>query len=174
MEDTLFIILAALTITGGILVVAARRIVHAAFGLLASLCGVAGLFLLCGADFLGITQILLYVGGILVLILFGILLVPTSRQVSSRGLLRLITGSTIAAAALLLLLPLVRRSLYATAPLPEAEPTVRAIGHALLATDGFLVPFELASMVLLVALVGAVRIARTRETPTTREEEAPS
>jgi len=170
-EDILFYAFAALSIGGGILVVASRQIVHSAFGLLGALCGVAGLFLVIGADFLGITQILLYVGGILVLILFGILLTPQSRRATSRGLFRTGIGAALAAAALLFLLPLVRGALYANTPLSEAEPTVRAIGRALLATDGFLIPFELASVVLLVALVGAVRIARTRVEPDAGSDE---
>lgn len=150
--------LALLTLGSALGVALARNILYSGFALLGALVGVAGLYLFVGADFLGVVQLLVYVGGILVLILFAVLL--TNRI----GELRLSNASVnkaaagIGAAALLGLLIQVG---YDTAwPQIEASaaPTVARIGDALLRE--YLLPFELASIVLLMALVGAMVIAR--------------
>ena len=136
------------------------NIVHAAFSLLVTLFGVAGLYVLLGADFIGIVQVIVYIGGILVLIIFGVMmtqrakLLPLSVQLPGRlfsGLLSVIILAVLIMAA--------KRSLWpAAASLANPEPTSAAIGGLLLGK--YLVAFELASVLLLVALVGAVLIVR--------------
>ncbi|MFO0983214.1 MAG: NADH-quinone oxidoreductase subunit J [Planctomycetota bacterium] len=164
-----FAIFAGATVLGAILVAFLPRLVHSAFALVLSLIGVAGLFWTLGADFLGATQILLYVGGVTVLILYGVMLTPSAAtQWSLRSLL--LPGAFAGAASAVLLL-LVWRGLNDLGKLslqapPSPDPqvgTVAAIGEAFLTRDRYLIPFELASILLLVALVGAVYIARRRQ-----------
>lgn len=153
-----FYVLAALAVGGGAFVAFARNILHSAFSLLATLAGVAGLYLFAGADFVGVTQILVYVGGILVLLLFAVLLtnqigtVRLSNPALPRGaavLVALALGGGLAALALGVAWP------TTTA---VATPTTARLGDALL--HEYLLPFELVSVVLLVALVGAMVLAR--------------
>ncbi len=146
-----------------------RSVVHSAFALLGTLLGVAGLYLMLGADFLAMTQVLIYAGGILVLILFGLMLTPTDpgeRQLGRIfGALALVGG--VALLAGWKLAGVARWSGATDAALPEPEATARHIGLEFLRRDSWLLPFEFASIVLLAALVGAVFIARRRFT---REE----
>ena len=150
--------LAALVLGGAAGVAFSRNILRAAFLLLSTLGGTAGLYLYLGADFVGVTQLLIYVGGILVLLLFAVLLtnrigdVPVTNQVLGRG-----TALPIVALVGVLLVTAVGVTAW---PQTEAvtAPTTARLGDAFLRE--YLLPFELASLVLLVALVGAMVIAR--------------
>lgn len=153
-----FYLLAALVVAGAAGVAFSRNILRSAFFLLATLAGTAGLYLTLGADFVGIVQLLVYVGGILVLLLFAVLLTNKVGEVRlSNASLGRAGGIPVAAViAVGLGLVLVRT------PWPRAEPvaapaTVR-LGDAFLREH--LLPFELLSVVLLAALVGAMVIAR--------------
>jgi NADH-quinone oxidoreductase subunit J len=154
----LFGALATLVIASALGVALSRNILYSGFALMGTLVGVAGLFLFIGADFLGIAQMLIYVGGILVLILFAILL--TNRI----GELKLTNQSVhLAAGAVgaLALLGLLVKLLFATKwpqTEPAVAPTTARIGDAFLRE--YLLPFELASLLLLMALIGAMVIAR--------------
>jgi NAD(P)H-quinone oxidoreductase subunit 6 len=135
-----------------------RNILHSAFLLLGALAGMAGLYLTLGADFVGVTQIMIYVGGVLVLLLFAVLL--TSRIGEGRG-----TNISASRALVVPLTAMVGGGLIYLAvrtpwPLTEAvaAPTTVRIGDALLRES--LLPFELASVILLMALVGAMVLAR--------------
>jgi NAD(P)H-quinone oxidoreductase subunit 6 len=139
-----------------------RSIVHAAFALFFTLLGMAGYYFLLGADFLGITQVIVYVGGILVLLLFGVLL--TSRSLDQLRIERR-TGArvaaTVAAAVFVMLLTAIL-----TAPWIQTQPvipdeTARDLGRLLL-TD-YLLAFEFSSITLLAALIGAAYLVRRRE-----------
>jgi NADH-quinone oxidoreductase subunit J len=150
--------LAALVLGGAAGVAFSRNILRAAFLLLASLTGTAGLYLYIGADFVGVIQILIYVGGVLVLLLFSVLL--TNRigdvRITNQSLGR---GAAVPVALLLGLL-LVITAAVTRWPRTEAvaAPTTARLGEAFLRE--YLFPFELASLVLLMALVGAMVIAR--------------
>jgi NADH-quinone oxidoreductase subunit J len=154
----LFGALATLVIASALGVALSRNILYSGFALMGTLVGVAGLFLFIGADFLGIAQMLIYVGGILVLILFAILL--TNRI----GELKLTNQSVhLAAGAVgaLALLGMLVKLLFATKwpqTEPAVAPTTARIGDAFLRE--YLLPFELASLLLLMALIGAMVIAR--------------
>ncbi|MBI4535977.1 MAG: NADH-quinone oxidoreductase subunit J, partial [Ignavibacteriae bacterium] len=130
------------------------------FSLLFTFCGVAGLYVLLQADFLAVTQILIYVGGILVLMLFGVML--TNRVVN----VELKTG-TLHTVPALIIVAVVAGSLsglfYSTwkgagTPAATAITTTSTLGEMLMTS--YLLPFEVASVVLLVALIGAAFIAR--------------
>ena len=160
MKEIIFNLFILLTVIPCFWVALSSNIVHAAFSLLVTLFGVAGLYVLLGADFIGIVQVIVYIGGILVLIIFGVMmtqrakLLPLSVQLPGRlfsGLLSVIILAVLIMAA--------KRSLWpAAASLGNPEPTSAAIGGLLLGK--YLVAFELASVLLLVALVGAVLIVR--------------
>src|SRR5262245_43366335 len=155
-----FGLFAFLTVGGGLVCVFERSVVRSAFALLATFSGTAGLFLLLGSDFLAMAQILIYVGGILALLLFGVMLTPP--DLAERKLPRVIAGLVLVGAAVAWIAFQVRSSVvWATAEkLPPVESNARRIGVGFLAAKEYVVPFELAAVVLTVALVAAVYIAR--------------
>ncbi len=156
---TLFFYLLAGVITVSAAGVAlAPNILYSAFALLGTLGGVAGLYLYMGADFLGIAQLLIYVGGILVLILFAVLL---TNKIGEVNITNLSAGLMVGAPAALALIALLAKMSVQTAwptTEPAAWPTTQRMGDAFL--KEYLMPFEIASIVLLMALVGAMVIAR--------------
>lgn len=153
-----FYFLAAVSILSALGVAFAPNILYSAFSLLGTLVGLAGFYLLLGADFVGIVQLLVYVGGILVLILFAVLL---TNRIGELKITNLSTGLFLGAvAAIALLLLLLRATGGGVFPVTEtaAAPTTQRLGDAFLREH--LLPFELASLILLVVLVGAMVIAR--------------
>jgi len=162
--DLIFFGLAAVVVVAAIAAAVAPRIVHAAFGLLAAFCGVAGLYAMLGADFVALSQVIVYVGGILVLLVFGVLL--TARTEASLGL-ETVTTKTVGLVAggllFFVLLLSIGGTTWPVANTPaEPQPTTARIGRAFLDPEGMLIPFELASVLLLAALVGAAYLARRR------------
>jgi len=135
------------------------NIVYSAFSLVGTFGGVAGLYVLLGADFVAGVQILIYVGGILVLILFAVMLTHRISDIhlSNRAVGRipalLLCGFTLG-----LLVMTILKNPWVKAEKIVNEPTTSRIGDLFLGT--YLLPFELASIVLLVALIGAVIISR--------------
>ena len=153
--------LVALTLAGAAWVAFARNIVHSAFALLGTFLGVAGLYAYLSADLLAVIQLLVYVGGVLILILFAVML--TARiadvKVSNRSWGLLPGILTLLAVGGLLVLVAVR-VYWPRVPAAPAEPTSARIGDALLGP--YVLPFEVISILLLAALVGAVTLARGR------------
>ncbi len=154
---------ALITIASAFAVVTVRNIVHAAFALMVTLFGVAGLYVFLQADFLAATQVIVYVGGILVLILFGVMMTSGRLEMRihiQRG--QLLLGGGISLALLMLLLTVIANTPKwenLTDDGTPLEPTTKRIGELIL--DGkFLLPFEVASVLLLVALIGAALISR--------------
>lgn len=160
-----FYFLAALTIGFSAVVVFSKNIMYSAFALLFTLFGVAGLYVLLSADFLAITQLMLYIGGILVLIIFGVVL--TSRitgidvKSGSLGKLQLITAGVVAVVIAVSLIAMALHTNWHLAPSEEVNSTVTQIGNELLTK--YLLAFEAASMLLLLAIVGAALIARKKK-----------
>ncbi|MCE9624469.1 MAG: NADH-quinone oxidoreductase subunit J [Deltaproteobacteria bacterium] len=158
-EPLVFTGLAALTITACTLIAFSKNLVYSAFSLLGAFAGIAGLMILLGADFVGVIQILVYVGGILVLYLFAVLMTAGIGDVK---LSNPVISVKIAAPALVLLVLLLGKLIYSThwfaAETTTFAPTTSAIGETLL--KEYLLPFELISILLLAALVGAVAMAR--------------
>jgi NADH-quinone oxidoreductase subunit J len=157
-----FFLFAALTLGSALFAATARSIVHAAFSLMATFFGVAGIYAVLGSDFLAVTQVLVYVGGILILIVFGVLLtdrVPDEyRVVKARNWAPAVLAAGLVFVALAWAAGSAKWPRLVQGELPPAPGTVRGIGRALL-TD-YLVPFEFSSILLLVVLVGAARLAR--------------
>lgn len=154
----IFYMLATVVVISAAGVALAPNILYSGFALMGTLAGVAGLYLLLGADFLGIAQLVIYVGGILVLILFAVLL---TNRIGEMNITNLSAGLLIGApAAIAVMGMLVKIAITTPWALTEAvaAPTTQRIGDAFL--KEYLMPFEFASLVLLMALVGAMVIAR--------------
>ena len=145
---------------------ASRDIVRAAVCLLFALIGVGGLYFLLDAEFLAAVQLVVYVGGILVLIVFGVMLTsasPLVRYEPSRGEVAIaVLLSAVLATALVLLA--IGGAFPLAAQIPPAATGLDPLGQALL--GDYLVPFELASLLLLVVLIGAAHLAAGRRRPT--------
>ena len=154
-----FYLLAAVTIVSAGGVAFTSNIVYSAFSLMGAFMGVAGLYVLLAADFVAVVQVLIYVGGILVLTLFAVMLTHriADVRVSNRSVGRLpalliigVIGGAMGKAVV--------AANWQTKPAGVPEPTTYGIGNAFL-TD-YVLPFELASVVLLAALIGAVVLSR--------------
>jgi NADH-quinone oxidoreductase subunit J len=161
----IFYFFAMMTLGAACVVVFSRNIVRAAFALLFTFFGVAGIYVFLLADFIAITQILIYVGGILVLILFGVML--TSRQIQvdiKNGTMQTLPAIMIVAALAGTLLGIFWGTDWRLALQVQAvDKTAPQIGELLMTK--YLLPFEIASVVLLVALLGAAMIARREKKP---------
>lgn len=136
-----------------------RNIVHSAFALFGALAGVAGIYALLAADFLFIIQIFIYIGGILVVTIFAVMLTQGIAEVnvSNRAVGVLPALVTVILAGAVMLYAIVRTPWYRAGLRPIA-PTTYGIGNAFLGP--YVLPFEIASIVLLAALIGAIVITR--------------
>ena len=157
--DVLFWVMALATVGSAAGVAFTRDIVRSSLSLLGALLAVGGLYVLLGADFLGITQLLLYVGGVLVLLLFAVML--THRGGDRRGSNPFLGAKR--GVVLLVALGLGLGGLAFVTPWggsldPQEPPTTAKLGEIFLSSN--LLVFELWSLLLLVALVGAVVVAR--------------
>ncbi len=155
--DLIFILLALLTLVPAVWVVLSRNLVHAGFGLLFTLFGAAGLYAYMGADFIAVTQVMVYIGGVLVLVLFTVMMthVPRSRQ--THGLDRYVPAAVFA----LLVFGVLYKTITAVSwhgVAGPVEPTVTRIGVGIM-TD-YIFPFEYVSLVLLAAMIGAALLTR--------------
>ena len=153
----LFYIAGALTIGGALGVVMTRNIVYAAFALLASLMGVAGVFLLAFAEFLALVQVLIYGGAIVILILFALMLT----RIEDFAHLSDNRQWPLAVVVALAIFGLMTAAILGTSVPASAERQgvpLEVLGESLFVT--WAVPFEMASLVLLVALIGAVVLVR--------------
>ena len=167
-----FYIFAALVVLGAIGVITRKNAVHSALLLIATLMGVAGIYVILEAEFLAAVQVLVYAGGVMVLFLFVIMLVDLEQRGKKiQDVHRKISKGAIAAGAVLTLVFLcLLLSSFAGQVLGPAAPgsevlhaeggNIGAVGMAMF--QYYLLPFELVSVLLLVAMVGAVYLARPR------------
>ncbi|MDP2949966.1 MAG: NADH-quinone oxidoreductase subunit J [Chloroflexota bacterium] len=160
-EEGVFYVIAALTVIGALGVVLARNVVHAALFLILSLLAVAGVFLLLSAEFLALVQILIYGGAVTILVLFALMLTRV------RDMPQAVDGpqrpfAAMAAASLMgvFILAAVGTKWPGETEKITAIP-LRDFGEALFRT--WALPFEVASLVLIVALVGSIVLARVEE-----------
>lgn len=154
-----FFLLGGLTLLSAVLVVTVPKIVHSALFLALSFVGVAALFVLLYAEFVAAVQVLIYAGAIVVLLLFAIMLTQGSQTPQSNLPNRQwVLALGVAGAFFVVLIAVVYRTAWplSTAPLPAY--TTQALGQQLFTT--YVLPFEIASVLLLVAMVGAIVIAR--------------
>ncbi|HET9554578.1 MAG TPA: NADH-quinone oxidoreductase subunit J [Anaeromyxobacteraceae bacterium] len=159
LRDVLFYAMAALTIGGAAGVALSRNILYSAIGLLSALLGAGALYVFLAADFLAVTQLLVYIGGVLVLVLFAVMLTNRITDVNvSNASFGLFGGFLLFVAAAPVLLAVALATPWAARAPAALAHTTEAIGDGFLTT--WLLPFEVASMVLLATLIGAVVIAR--------------
>lgn len=157
--DIIFYFFAALTIISAYIVVSSKNIIHAAFSLLLTFFGVAGIYVLLGADFIAIVQIMVYVGGILILLIFGVMLTNKITSIDIKtGTLNVMAASAGIGIFMGLVLWILLNTGWYQAPAAIPNTTITGLGE-LLITDYVLI-FELLGVLLLIALVGAASIAR--------------
>jgi NADH-quinone oxidoreductase subunit J len=159
LPDVLFYVLAGVSVLGAAGVALSRNILYSALGLLAALLGAGGLYVFLSADFVAVTQLLVYIGGVLVLVLFAVMLTSRITDIEvSNASFGLFGGFLLFVAVAPVLLAVALLTPWSTQVPAALAPTTAAIGHGFLTK--WLLPFEVASMVLLATLVGAVVIAR--------------
>lgn len=158
-ELIVFYLFAAMTVISAIIVVWSKRIIYSAFSLLVTFIGVAGLYILLSADFLAVIQVLVYVGGILILILFAVMFTQNISEVKiARVSIQRWLGVPLSLLLLWLIIKVLRGVPWKTITGLPYEPTTARIGEKLLGP--YLLPFEIASVILLAVLIGAVYIGR--------------
>jgi len=162
MQQVIFILLGLITLGAAVMVVTARNLLRAALWLILAFFGIAGIFILLNAEFLAVAQILIYVGEIATLIIFAIMLTrnvmdPTQPRFNEQW-------GVVGGFATLLFVVLAAIVTRVAWPLAAGDAPADAIQR--LGSDfvgPFVVPFEVASVLLVVAMVGAIIIARERE-----------
>lgn len=158
--DVMFFVLAALALAGAAGVAFSRHIVYSAMSLMLALFGVAGLFVTLSADFVAGVQVLIYVGGVLVITLFAVMLTQGIQhvEVSNRAVGSVAAGLISAAFFGLLLKAMITVHWVQPSGQVPSQTSTYGIGDALLGK--YVLPFEVASLVLLSVLVGAVVLTR--------------
>jgi len=159
LQLAIFYVVAAFTVWAAAVVVLGKNIVRAAVALIFSFCGMAALYVLLDAEFLAAVQVLIYVGGITILLLFAIML--TSRIASKTARVvndQVILSAMVAVGLLVGLIYASTSGLVMTAAPPLLPETSPFLGRALLTT--YALPFEVVSILLLAAMVGAIILAR--------------
>lgn len=157
--DIMFYLFAAITLASAWFVVTTRNVIYSAFFLLFTFFGVAGIYVLLAADFIAVVQIMVYVGGILILLLFGVMLTNTITNVDIRtGASNLLPASIATGILMGAVVSVMWYTEWKIQPTAAPNTTIKELGRLLL-TDYVLV-FELLGLLLLVALIGAASIAR--------------
>jgi NADH-quinone oxidoreductase subunit J len=152
-----FWVLTVTAVGSALMVAVVRNLLHAVLFLVLSFVGVAGLYLTLSADFVAVVQVLIYAGAIAVLMLFAIMLTPRAARDNADGVLwapALVLAGLVAATIGLI----AARTEWAVSDRGPFSETAAAIGEALL--DPFVLPFEIASVLLVAAMIGAIIIVR--------------
>jgi NADH-quinone oxidoreductase subunit J len=159
MVDLVFWIVVGVTIVSAVMVVQSKQLLYSAIALLFTFVGVAGLYIFLWADFIAAVQIVVYVGGILVLIVFGIMLTNkiTSVNISHTSVQRGI-GATVVLGILAGIGFMIINTPWYQVAATEPAQTTETIGRLLMMD--YLLPFEVASLLLLGALIGATTLSR--------------
>ena len=160
-----FLIIAGTAVTAALGLVLRRNVIHGALFLVVNLGAIAALYLMLGAEFLALAQIIVYAGAIMVLFVFAIMVLIPGKEETAPDLRRRwrLSGATVGVVLLveLVMLMVGRVAAPPAAPILGGTDNVSTIGR-LLFTD-YLLPFELTSVLLLAAMVGVVLLARSRE-----------
>ena len=152
---------AVLMLGSAVIVVHGKNLVRSAFALLATFFSVAVFYVMLGADFLAGAQVLIYVGGILTLILFGVMLTNRIYNLNLQtATFQVVPGAMVSLTIFVLLTTVIMRTPWSQASIIEDGPTTARIGRSLMTE--YVLPFEVASVLLLVALLGAAMLVRRR------------
>jgi NADH-quinone oxidoreductase subunit J len=159
-QEVAFLALAVVGGLAGVLVVTSRNIVHAALWLVVALASVAGVFLLLAAPFVAFVQVIIYVGAIVVLSLFGIMLTraPVGRRVLDNSLRARIGALVIGGSVFAMLTWFMVDAWSGERITNQAATSTAALGTAIF--RNYVLPFEAVSILLLAALIGAIVLAR--------------
>jgi len=167
-SDLIFVALALLTLVPAVWVVFSPNIVHAGFALLFTLLGCAGLYAFLGADFVAVTQVMVYVGGVLVLVLFTVMMTRMPQSGKPRhGLDRYVPAALFSIGVFGLLYKVITSVEWGGSP-STAEPTTAVIGTNFM--TNYIFPFEYVSLVLLAAMIGAALLIREHRTDGDHEQ----
>ena len=152
---------AAFMLASALYVVLGRNLVHCAFALMGTFFGVAVLYVYLGADFLAGAQVVIYVGGVLTLMVFGVMLTNRIYNLNlSSGAIQVLPGALSAGLVFALLVWIIQSVDWGAMDTGDPGPTSEGIGRLLV--GDYLLPFEIASVLLLIALMGAAMLVRRR------------
>ena len=156
----IFLVVGTLTLASAFLVVTVRNLIHAALWLVAALFGVAVIFVLLDAGFMATVQVVLYIGAIAILIVFAVML--TRRVMQDVGPQRNANwwlGAIVAIVFFGAISSLLWRTEWSVLPVGEVGDTVLALGLSLVDPNQYVIPFEVASVLLIIALIGSIAVA---------------
>jgi NADH:ubiquinone oxidoreductase subunit 6 (subunit J) len=161
----LFLLLGLVTFLAAVMVVSSPKMIHAGLWLILTLAGVAGLLVLLESPFLAVVQVVVYIGAIAILIIFAIMLTRRMMTENVAQVNSLWPGAVLVSLVLFgaLLFLILRTPVFAATagPLPaESSVLLQDLGRSLVDVDRYILPFEVASVLLLAGLVGAIYIAR--------------
>lgn len=158
-EQVGFAVMALIVIGSALAVVTLRNIFHSLLFLALTFLAIAGVYLFLAADFIAVAQVLIYVGAIIILMVFALMLTHRVMTTDLRQTLgNWIWAAAVSAWVLIILMRLVVLHPWGLQQIPSKDPTTATIGAELLTR--YLMPFELASIVLLVAIIGAIVLAK--------------
>ena len=162
-QQIIFIASAALIVASALMVVTSRNLVHAALWLISALFGVAILYVLLEAGFLAVVQVVVYIGAIAIMFIFAVMLTRRDMRDHGPGLNK--SWPVVAVLSLLTFggLFAIVNTFPAKTSVPVSGDSLLALGNALVSPDLFVLPFEVASVLLLAALIGAVYVARNKK-----------
>ena len=156
MFEIIFYLVSIFIVFTACVVAFSKRLIYSAFSLVGTFTGIAIIYILLGADFLAFTQIIIYIGGILVLILFGVMLTKNASNPVAKNI-QLITGIIVSLLIFVIIIVVIKRSNYEIID-SIISPTTNKIGSLFM--KEYVAPFEISSILLLLALIGAAYLAR--------------
>jgi NADH-quinone oxidoreductase subunit J len=172
-KDIFFYITAIVMVAGALLTVSVKNILHSAVALIGVFFGTAILYFLLSAEFIAVAQIMVYIGGVVVFIVFAILLTShLGEKILETSALRKAMAAFFSIAVVVLSTFILREAHGGSIIMEENEfATLSAIGKRLLSPSdsGFILPFEAISLLLLISLIGAVSIARSHSSDKNKE-----
>ncbi|MDR2580400.1 MAG: NADH-quinone oxidoreductase subunit J [Fibromonadaceae bacterium] len=174
LKDILFYLVAVVMVATALLTVVVKNILHSAVTLSATFFCTAVLYFLLSAEFLGVAQVMVYIGGVIVFVVFTILLTSRLGEYAlEAGKLRKIAAAFFSMIIAVLAVVILRESHSSVALEQSDYATLAVIGKRLLSPgdDGFILPFEAISLLLLISLIGAVSIARVPRDDKNKEAE---
>ena len=162
-----FLITAVVTLGSALMVVTSRHLIHAAFWLILALFGVAVLYVVLNAGFLAVAQVVIYIGAIAILVIFAVMMTRTlvedfTKQLNAQWWVAALL-SVVLFAGLAWMLGSWEGFSTPLPPMAVGADPLRQLGVALVSPNAYVIPFELASVLLLGALIGSLLIARERK-----------
>ena len=170
--QVIFIIISLITIGSAIVVVTNRNLFHAALAMMLSFLGVAGMYVLLEAGFIAASQLLIYIGAISILMIFAIMMTRRLMSTTEPRFNRQAVWSLVASIFAFVLLTVVIVGYWGGVAAVDVPPAVSPdtinnmvteLGILIVSSDGFVIPFEVVSLLLLAALVGSIVIARPED-----------